>query len=102
MPLLQLSPLAFFWLTPHPTPFPITLFFSLFLVVAKLDGQTVSGTAESSWLDFPVGYRVAKKADAMVRGTFYSKSYRTEVIHSDLSDVVGVKVHNLQGEGKLD
>lgn len=54
------------YLVPLSNPPSLIYFLFLFFVVAKLDSQAVSGTAEGSWLNFPVRYRVGKKADSMV------------------------------------
>ena len=66
------------------------LLLSLLFVVAKLDGQAVSHTAEGGWLHFPVRHRIVEEADAVVVGPLDPEAYGAEVVDAHLGDIVGV------------
>lgn len=78
--------------------FPFIL--SLFLIVSKLNGQSVTNTAEGGRLNLPVVNRVAKEADAIVEAPLYVKTLRAEVINGHLTYVVGMKVDHLKKKQK--
>lgn len=69
---------------------------SLLFVVAKLNGQPVTDTAERGRLHLPVVDRVRKQADAVIECPLHTKSTRAEVIHAHLADMVGMEVHHLE------
>lgn len=81
---------------PQNLPFIL----SLFLIVSKLNGQSVTNTAEGGRLHLPVVNRVAKEADAIVEAPLHAKTLRAEVINVHLTYVVGMKVDHLKKKQK--
>lgn len=64
-------------------------------MVAKVNGVSICHTSECGGLHLPVVNRVVKQTDAIVEGFLHAKSCGAKVVHSNLTDVVGMEVDNL-------